>query len=824
MTIEQAQAPAPSGRTVRTVTRQQVVELGQAARPWEFLPLGLQMLNAAPQDLGMGMLVAANFARLGLVTAAREHLAALPPSAEAEPSVDRLSAALHELPDDLIPVNQRLDACLANVEALRRRGMDLRGHFDAWSEGAGAWECFRANDGNVLRRAVESPAWIGLADQRGGAAQFVRKHITESEATYQPPQVIEGIDPPWLLLELLEHTPPTVTGYSPAICVLQADPAELLDGLSLADLRAAIAEPRVNFFVGPEAGHHFREHLYDRFEARIQGPLVGLPTLRTPVQPRAQEILHAAQKDQQAELDQVHKRLADLYAARDRSWWADRYRAAHDGSGPPLRVLIPTTRFSTFVQHASRDLAAAFEGIGCRVELMVEPDDSTRFSSLAYLRRFEQLEPDLVVLINYLRGNLGGMLPQQVPFVCWLQDAMWHQFAEEVGSSQTPLDFLVGHLFPELFERFGYPRRNALLMPVVASARKFHDGPVDEELLATHACEIAYVGHQSETPADQRDRMIRELGHGPALQRCVEVMHPTIIDIATHPMDRSPGNRLAALVNETLQTVTGTVDPRAADLLLKLCAQPLADRALRHQSLDWAAQLAQRRGWRLRIYGRGWEAHPRLGRFACGELPHGPELRASYRAAAVHLHLTFNTLVHQRVLECILSGGLPACRRKLDDLWPVLDYTNNRLVRDSKPVLSVVANRKLAYTVADHADAMAYVALFQRFGLNACPYLFLTPQEVQRRLADEQACLDHDEAWLLGDPAELTFDAPETLEAIVERATERPAWRSTVLRLAGRRIGARYTTERLARQVIDLVRCSVCPPEPPAAPGTERRP
>jgi hypothetical protein len=285
-------------------------------------------------------------------------------------------------------------------------------------------------------------------------------------------------------------------------------------------------------------------------------------------------------------------------------------------------------------------------------------------------------------------------------------------------------------------------------------------------------------------------------------------MYPKIREIGTGPLHRGTGRWLAEIVDETLREVAGEADPATAARMLKLWVQPMADRILRHQSLAWAADIARRRGWRLRIYGRGWEDHPDLAEHACGELDHGEELRAAYQAAAVHLHLTINTIRHQRVLECVLSGGLPVCRRKAEDMWPVYDYALNRLVRESEPVIGRVSDRRLGYRVADHPDAMAVTALRQRYGQDPDPYLYVDADQIERRRSDDRANLVRDEAWLLGDPAEITFATPQDLERLVERAVERPAWRNGLSRSIARRARGCCTSERFAHRIIQQVRSS----------------
>jgi hypothetical protein len=55
-------------------TREEIVRLGQAGQPWDFLPVCWQVLRVAPGDDGLRLLAAANLARLGLRTAALEEL------------------------------------------------------------------------------------------------------------------------------------------------------------------------------------------------------------------------------------------------------------------------------------------------------------------------------------------------------------------------------------------------------------------------------------------------------------------------------------------------------------------------------------------------------------------------------------------------------------------------------------------------------------------------------------------------------------------------------------------------------------------------------
>src|SRR5687768_12703831 len=95
---------APLGPPSRRFSRDDIVKLGQAGRPWEFLPVVLQALAQAPEDAGLRVLCAANLAQLGLGTVAREHLAALPRQIAQDSSLAGLRRTVEGLKADVVPL------------------------------------------------------------------------------------------------------------------------------------------------------------------------------------------------------------------------------------------------------------------------------------------------------------------------------------------------------------------------------------------------------------------------------------------------------------------------------------------------------------------------------------------------------------------------------------------------------------------------------------------------------------------------------------------------------------------------------------------------
>lgn len=789
----------------RRFTRDDIVRLGRAGKPWEFVPLVAQALRVAPDDAGLRALAAGNLAKLGLRTAATEHLEALPEPVSADPGVRELSRAVEALPDDRVHLEDLARTCAGNLAALEARGgPGPRGMYEAWKSEAAAWEWFRAAGGNIVRRrAGTRDAWAGFGDHAGAAERFVRQHFGEGATFHNV--TIEGMDPPWLLRLVAGATARRADGSWTRLIVVQADPGEFLDGLAQADLREVIGQERVSFFVGADAGERLSRDLDGRLGTKLAGPVVPLLSVRRRVTPGLDQVIRGAEGRQVAEHERLTARVRARYAGRDRAWWRARYERAAAGD-EPLRVLVPTCRYSTFIQHSSRDLVEALGRAGCRAELLIEPDDWSHFSSVAYLRKLAELEPDLVILINYTRSHLGGIFPPEVPFVCWLQDAMPHQFSVEAGRAQGPLDFLVGHLHAELFEQFAFPRERTLSMPVVASTSKFHAGPVDDDTARRYECEIAFLSHHSETPEAMHERLVREAGPDPATRQALDVLHTLVRTIAADPMGRSPAFRLAQATREALRQSLGREPAeKGVTLLVRQYAMPLADRLLRHEMLHWAADACERRGWRLRVYGRGWEKHPRFGAYAGGVVEHGEALRAAYRCAGVHLHASSNALVHQRVMECALSGGLPLCRLTTDAL-AIARGVAQRAAGAGEPAGGDATQGLVDYRVADCAEAMALTALLQRLGLEHGEFLRVGEARVKSLRSRPPVPPESRPDWVLVDLGETSFQSAADLEHLAARALESPAWRAGMSGAIAGRVRERLTHEVFVRRVLETVR------------------
>lgn len=543
---------------------------------------------------------------------------------------------------------------------------------------------------------------------------------------------------------------------------------------------------------------------------------------------------------QQKQALRVRERLAERAARRGPGWHAR--RGAEIAAGRPARVLVVTTRFSTVLRHTAADLADAVTAGGGRGFVSLEADDRGFRTNGLTLRHCLEHDPDVVVGINCGRAHLAEHLPEGVPFVCWVQDAMDHLYPA-TAPPPGPLDFLAGHHLPDSHFCAAHPSERVLEFPVPVSTAKFHRG---SDAPAALRCDVAYASHQSGTAEElhedwctrtaasaparaasnrARDAIEAVVGRWPledGWERLLEIGRVLTRELtdAGAEVGAEPGE--AAQASDVTADLTNdlTADP-AADAAARVAAayvRPLVERLLRHEMLGWAGEVAEAHGLSLRLFGRGWEAHPTLGRWAAGPLDHGDALRASYAGATVHLHASVMGTNHPRVAECALSGGLPLCRRAWSELYRD-NYVDVQAFADTtEPDACLLRGRREAWVPTRHPRLAALLAERDRLPPLPPQYDPLGWDHARGEDAYGQPRDDPDHRhWefqlveanrslvLLDDAFELTFSTREQLEERILRAVRNPTWREEASRRVAGHAERRVTTGAFAAALLGMV-------------------
>lgn len=661
--------------------------------------------------------------------------------------------------------------------------------------------------------SVES--WRSWRASRGARAASARPTGTMDPTQ---PQLMACVGQWSELVGALERTAAGPSGYAPLVWWFEGDghrAVEVLwtasgDASSSERLLWALGQERLEPIVGEGALARLESLLSERLAFNLPSAVWvgGWPTdVRG-----AMAALSRARALQGKELNERAARIMARWAGRGAGWVGGRVASALGGVGEPLRVLVAVSAHSTYVKHAAGDLCAALEGMGCAVRVVAEPDMRTALTSLAYARVLEEHDPEVVVSINHPRGRFAGVLPTGLPVVTWVQDAMPHLFP--VGSewpAVSGVDFVAGMGYEGLVGPGGIPESRTLRWPVVASGRKFHGGPVDRGLAERMACEVAYASNHSESATEFAERFARENAMDDRGARAVGAAARRVIEAAERPMDRSLASVCIEVSAELAREAWGLTGARERLRLLNCFVYPVAEKAIRLQTVRWAAAICRRRGWRMRLYGRGWARHADLADLARPALEHGEELRAAYQCAAAHVHASAQSLLHQRVAECALSGGVMLCRLTLDELMGEFASVAQG-VRETRG-----ADRchfdppRHVWPVADHPELMGLARSMAQVGAGRFPAMTrvranLEPSEEGWGWIDAVARSGRGRLLpLVGDWGDIGFCTAEDLEERLGALIESPGRRRGVSEMVAAGVRARMTTEVFAREVLGLV-------------------
>ena len=637
--------------------------------------------------------------------------------------------------------------------------------------------------------------------------------------------VIAGLDRPEMINEVLDTYPVGPTGFSVRLFILEPDQATAQAAIASGQVTES---SRVRIYSGEHCVTAFLEDCSNRPDCIPPRHLIASGQARISTAQAAAAGLNELTKAYEAETLELGNRLEERWADRGFSHWQSRF--AQIRAGEKARVLVITSRFSTFIRHTAQDLVHSFTTLGHDARTLMEPDTHTPVCPTLSLRAIDDFDPDFIVVINYPRSMRAEMFPDGWAHVCWVQDAMQHLFTN--SSKPTQMDFVAGHIFHDTSMVAGYPAESLLPFPVPISETKFHPGPTDETHREQFACDIAYVSHQSETADSFHNRIISQFpaGQHADFVRCRAELE-TIAD-SWHAGSQHDE------INQSLETLIRGLgkseQPNIRSILLTQYINPIIERLLRHETLEWAAKIAEKHGLTLKIFGNGWDAHPSLSQYAHGSVEHGDDLRNSYQNAGVHLHVSMSGIGHQRVFECMLSGGLALSRRSWNELhiqdWiQINEFIDRKLPHDA----SILGWNEPVYAIENHPqlrDAMEYRSrlippptgwdhqyferIYAEFGTDNVHPIKEVPLTVYTHIQTDpnfnyyKAPLPSKAlrpVEILGDPLELTFSTKQDLEDRILHAINDRAWRSQISNEVAQRARDQISMDQFATSLLDLV-------------------
>jgi hypothetical protein len=595
--------------------------------------------------------------------------------------------------------------------------------------------------------------------------------------------MVAGLDQGWLWHALYEVpcNLPGIPGHRPPLYLLASDLERLWAVLHVQRWAKLLADERCLLFAGADAVAQARQSMLEHIA-------VPWPKFCLTVEPQLwapgmnlDALIADASRAATARLDRARSAVA-LRGGAMASWAGSR----------PLRVLGITSRYTTFLQHSMRDWLAGFARLGHATRLLIESADHEIFNNVVYAEACAEFRPDLIVVIDHYRREIDG-LPDDVPCVMWVQDTLPNIFSEKAGRAQGPLDFCLGFGRHQLTTQFGYPAERFMACTIGSDEQRFSLDPADDALLAQYACDLSYVGHAS-TPAE---RIIHD-----ELAKAADARVRRLLENVFERMKAHYAAGGEVICNYWLR---GMIDQALADLgldvpeaqmpaLIELFQQRVNNAMYRQQALQWAADL----GLDLRLYGRGWEQHPTLSRFARGVADNNTQLKAIYQASRINLQITPFSAVHQRIIDGLFAGGFFLIRgsrghrvgRLHEQLWAWC----RRHGIGSDAELSA----RLDGTIRPIVERINHLEGF-RWGERPGMPLF----DVCREHADSDFQFLGDSVW--PEYETVAFDDRGTLEARVQRyLDDAPARRRLALSMRSA-VVERFTYTSLSRRLLELI-------------------
>ena len=767
---------------------------------YAFLNAALGHLEANPDNVALTLQVCRSYIALGLIGPARDLLRSTGSTRLSDLEIHTLCRKIARTPSGRVAWRSLQRRFESNIARLYERFPEMREH-DAMFRGIPReYDLYRTSDGNlqVATRSVDGRRhWLpDLCDVKRVLACAKLPH--DPKALFCGPYLIAGDRFGMLFDKVFRATQKMFLTFSPRVYVIEADVAAFGITLYVSESIEQLCHERTAVFVSPDC--------VDRLAAYFkQRPSLSAPEFAVRLTPSGEALCNQAYEalgPQAACLKQRdHQRqqaVHHYYSLLPPGHWEERFKPDR---GEPLRVLGLTSRFTTYLQYSMRDWGAAFRDRGHEFRVLMEENDHDLLPRARVTEVIDEFKPDLIAIIDHLRSEYQSAVPANVPLVCWIQDLLPHLATAEAGGSLGGLDFYIARNPSTFVHQYGYPASQGLAWTMATDDRTYSNRPMSEDELAPYRCDVSYVSSHSTLPRkfheERRQWFSNDRAAMQLVDRLFEALHRSFIE--------TPGPAFAAVpyLLERVKEQTGLAPAStdSDDALLHSYLYPLAELMFRQSTLEWVADFCDRTGRVLHLYGNGWDAHPRFGRFARGFAHNGPELRAIYQASTINLQIIGTGAVHQRLLDGLAAGGFFLIRYTPADMIcePVKRFL--AALRKYSPAVDVDYD---AEDMPELAEAMR--GLWRLRGLNLkCDPVRVTALEKQRYREMEAMGFRLAAGSVFPEYDDVAFASADQFEQQAERFLTDTAGRKQVAESMRVAVVNRYSYRALVDDVLEFI-------------------
>jgi hypothetical protein len=566
----------------------------------------------------------------------------------------------------------------------------------------------------------------GQSLSRGGDPVLATvQTLAEIKSTLQrgSPMSVCGIGDGYVLSALAGFSPKLPLGREQIVFVIEPDPQLVLTALLLHDFSGpdgAIRQQRFRWFVGQSWAKDFEQELQS--DLFLQFPES-----------------HICQSSDYPTIDAVFHKVLDRLLEMDRRAGEESEKIYSGATGQslaelfsqrpsrPPRVLLITSRFTTVLQYSSAHAAEALAKLGWQTKTMIEPTPHHALRKLAMRHAINEFKPDLVLNIDHHRHEYEGVFPENLPFACWIQDHLPNLCTDAAGPKIGKRDFILTALGTHFVRQYKYPARQIVDLPNLARLAKRPaswkcDGP-----------DLVYISNWSRTTEEIIGDCLAQTAAPPELHAITEKSIGLMLGTYDRGQWLATPSQIRALIHRAEKQCGYAIsDPQLLDGLVNLLWNRLNNHLYRHQALQWVIDLAEEKKLNLSLYGKGWEGHPRLGRFARGFVKPGNDLEDLVRRSKINLQLEpFPCFTHPRLLSGVFAGGFFIARdhpfnhqpqkllnflaENFDSEVETTDQARAQIPPNRRDALEAILNQ--CAEMGDQADVVEMTRNWQRAGL-----------------------------------------------------------------------------------------------------------
>lgn len=350
------------------------------------------------------------------------------------------------------------------------------------------------------------------------------------------------------------------------------------------------------------------------------------------------------------DINDLQDRLYSYYSAITRNELLESI-----ASGNP-RILFFTSRFTTALQYYTRDCASACDQLGIPNQVLIEKSNLHRVSGHNWLKVLNDFKPDIIFSIDHFRWEYP-FLPDNIIYVCWVQDALPTIASQESAAKIGPLDFVLNAFvsYPNFFRDFAYPSEAIIEAPIVANPCIYKSYSLDQEEKDRYSANICAFSNTG-NPQIGLDYCLTLISDSPIYSDLEKIFKLAYRDMYESFYQEniiySLEDYRRFLLNH-LGAHNLSIPAKHLDYLAQNWRQEVGFRMLRSIPLEWLHE----RSYDMKLWGREWVDHPVLADYAQGVAANGETLSRIINACKIVIGTNPVVTTHPRVGESILSNS-----------------------------------------------------------------------------------------------------------------------------------------------------------------------